>query len=395
MKLLFVADGRSPIANNWIRWWIDHGHEVNLVSTFACDPISGLVGLDIVPVAFSGAKSTPRNGAKPSGGFWGARTIGLRLKFRQWAGPLTISRSAKRLREIIVRVQPDLIHAMRIPYEGMVAADAIASIENPPPLLVSVWGNDFTLHAPSSPLMRHYTEWTVNVADAIHADCRRDIRLARQWGFPTDRPTLVAPGNGGIRSDVFYPPAEPVSAPVVINPRGFRGYVRNDIFFQSISKVLARRPDARFLCASMAGEPQALKWIEQFGIQGKVELLQPLPHHAMADAFRSAAVLVSPSTHDGTPNTLLEGIACGCFPVAGNLESIREWITPGINGLLVDPSDPDSLAEAILSALDQPELRARAAEHNRRIITDRADYAQNMTQAEAFYNRLVHPEQKK
>ena len=93
-----------------------------------------------------------------------------------------------------------------------------------------------------------------------------------------------------------------------------------------------------------------------------MELLPPLPHSCHGGGiFRSAAVLVSPSTHDGTPNTLLEGMACGCFPVAGDLESIREWITPGVNGLLVDPSDADALAEAILSALDQPELRAKAA----------------------------------
>ena len=389
MKLLFVADGRSPIALNWMRWWIEKGHEVHLASTFACDSIPGLAGLDLTQVAFSGAKSSSTSGNKTASGLWGARTLGLRLKIRQWAGPLTISRSAKRLREVISRVQPDLVHALRIPYEGMLAADAIAGLENPPPLLVSVWGNDFTLHAPSSPMMRHYTEWTVSVADAIHADCRRDIRLARQWGFPTDRPTFVAPGNGGIRSDVFYPSAEPVSAPVVINPRGFRGYVRNDTFFQSIPKVLVRRPDARFLCASMAGEPQALKWIEQLGIQASVELLPALHHHEMADIFRSAAVLVSPSTHDGTPNTLLEGMACGCFPVAGDLESIREWITPGVNGLLVDPSDPDSIAEAILSALDQPELRAKASEQNRRIIAERVEYRQTMSRAETFYTRLI------
>lgn len=388
MKLLFVADGRSPIALNWMRWWIEKGHEVHLASTFACDPILGLVGLDLTPVAFSGAKSSSASGNKSASGLWGARTLGLRQKIRQWAGPLTISRSAKRLREVIERVQPDLVHAMRIPYECMLAADAIAGLENPPALLVSVWGNDFTLHAPSSPMMRHYTEWTVSVADAIHADCRRDIRLARQWGFPTDRPTFVSPGNGGIRGDIFHPPLKPVSAPVVINPRGFRGYVRNDTFFQSIPKVLARRPDARFLCASMAGEPQALKWIDQLGIRASVELLPSLPHHEMAEIFRSAAVLVSPSTHDGTPNSLLEGMACGCFPVAGDLESIREWITPGVNGLLVDPSDPDSLADAILSALNQPDLRMKAAVENRRIISEQADYGQTMSRAEAFYTRL-------
>ena len=121
-----------------------------------------------------------------------------------------------------------------------------------------------------------------------------------------------------------------------------------------------------------------------------VELLPALPHHDMADKFRSAAVLVSPSTHDGTPNTLLEGMACGCFPVAGDLESIREWITPGVNGLLVDPSDPNSLADAILSALEQPDLRMKAAEENRRIIAERAEYSQTMSRAETFYTRLAH-----
>jgi glycosyltransferase involved in cell wall biosynthesis len=191
---------------------------------------------------------------------------------------------------------------------------------------------------------------------------------------------------------VFYPPAQPVTDPVVINPRGFRGYVRNDTFFQSIPKVLARRPDARFLCASMAGEPQAQAWIDQLGIQEAVKLLPALPHPAMADVFRSAAVLVSPSTHDGTPNTLLEGMACGCFPVAGDLESIREWITPGVNGSLVDPADAGALAEAILMALDQPDLRARAQQHNRQMIAERAEYTQSMERAAQFYRRLIRHE---
>ena len=112
------------------------------------------------------------------------------------------------------------------------------------PLTISVWGNDFTLHAPANGLMRHYTAWAMQVADALHADCQRDIRLGKQWGFDPSRPTLVTPGNGGVRTDAFHPPAEPVEEPVIINARGFRNYVRNDVFFQAIPRVLAKRPDA-------------------------------------------------------------------------------------------------------------------------------------------------------
>lgn len=387
MKILFVADGRSPTALNWIRYFVERGDEVHLASTFHCQPGLKLSSLEAVSVAFSGAKSARGTTAsRPRGGMWSSSTLKLRTALRQFLGPLTISRAAKRLRPIIERIQPDLIHAMRIPYEGMLAADAFTGTA---PLLVSTWGNDFTLHAPSTAGMRYYTEWTLKVADALHSDCLRDVRLAKKWGFAAQKPTLVAPGNGGIRSDVFYPAAQPADeAPVVLNPRGFRAYVRNDAFFQAIPLVLAARPDARFQCASMAGEPQALDWIAKLGISHAVELLASRPQAEMADVFRAAQVVVSPSTHDGTPNSLLEGMACGCFPVAGDLDSIREWITPNVNGLLVDAGDPSALAVAILRGLNEPALRKQAAAENASIIATRAEYTSNMARAAAFYEKL-------
>jgi glycosyltransferase involved in cell wall biosynthesis len=274
---------------------------------------------------------------------------------------------------------------MRIPYEGMMAADAY----NGTPLIVSTWGNDFTLHAPSTRLMSHYTRWTMRVADAIHTDCQRDLRLAKQWGFGPGRLALVAPGNGGIRTDIFYPPAQPVEAPVIMNPRGFRPYVRNDIFFKAIPVVLEQRPEAKFICALMASEPQAEQWIQELKIDHAVELLPPVSHSQMAEAFRRSQIVASPSLHDGTPNSLLEGIACGCFPIAGELESIREWITPNQNGLLFDSTEPRSIAEAILTAVENKSLRRNAAGLNQKMIDTRAEYRQNMERAETFYAEVV------
>jgi len=382
MRLLFVADGRSPIAINWIRYFVERGDEVYLASTFACQPELDLAGLDFTPVAFSGTKKTSTSSGTLRAS---SRTLGLRTAIRHYLGPLTINHSAKKLRTVIERVQPDLIHAMRIPYEGMLAADAYNGI----PMLVSIWGNDFTLHAPSTWSMRHYTRWTMQVADALHADCQRDIRLAQEWGFAPKRPTLVTPGSGGIRTDIFYPPENLVDDPVVINPRSFRAYVRNDIFFKAIPLVLREFPKARFLCASMAGEGQAIQWIEELGITHAVELLAPMPHAEMAKVYRRAAVLVSPSVHDGTPNTLLEGMASGCLPVAGDLESIHEWITDGENGLLTDATDPGGLAESIVRALKSKNLREQAAGLNAKRIADGAEYNACMSQASTFYQRVI------
>lgn len=397
MRLLYVADGRSPIALNWISYFVGRGHQVHLASTFSCAPELDFASLHFIPVAFSslkqGAPSTTGKAQPKPRRAGRALTVGLRTRARQWLGPLTLARAAQRLRAVIDEVQPDLVHAMRIPYEGMLAALAAPRA----PLLVSVWGNDFTLHAPATPLMRRYTRRALEGAQALHTDCQRDLRLARQWGFPAHKPGLVLPGAGGVQLDLFYPPTpeqEAAGEPLgrentVINPRGFRAYVRNDTFFKAIPRVLAARPEARFLCPTMADEPQARRWVAELGIAENVRLLPHLTRPQMAELFRGARLAVSPSTHDGTPNTLLEAMACGCLPVAGDIESLREWITPGHNGLLFDPADPQALAEAILAGLEQDDLCRRARDYNRELIVERAAYDAVMPAAEAFYLELL------
>lgn len=379
MRILFVADGRSPISQNWIRYFVDRGDEVYLASTFPCELDFPVKRLEFTPVAFSSVK---KQGARP--GSASSRTLGLRTLARQWLGPLTIPRSAKKLQAFIDEVQPDIVHALRVPYEGMLASRANIRV----PFIASIWGNDFTLHARSTPLMSSYTRQVMRKVNALHADCQRDNRLAYEWGLGEEKPTLVTPGNGGIRSDIFYPPKEPVRNPVVINPRGFRAYVRTESFFRAIPLVLEKQTDAKFIFSSMQGEPQALQWIRELQIENSVELLGHVPHEKMGEVFRKAQIVVSPSIHDGTPNSLIEAMACGCFPIAGDLESIREWITPGQNGLLVNPNDPQAMADAILLGLEREDLRRDAAGLNAEIISTRAEYETNMKRVVEFYKAV-------
>ena len=399
MKLAFIADGRSPTAQGWISLFIEQGHEVHLLSTFRCAPLAGVASQYFISVGFSSMGKRGESGTFRAPG--GAQGIGLRSVVRHWLGPLTIPYAAMQVRSILETLDVDLVHSLRIPFEGMLGAFARPKV----PLVVSVWGNDFTLHARSSPGMAIHTRQTLTRADALHTDCKRDIRLAADWGFRDDRPVIILPGGGGINRDLFKlapPVMEAIrpevqaqlanlsaDTPVVVNPRGFRAYVRNDTFFRSIPSIVERIPAAIFLCPAMAGEEEAERWLDQLKIKRSVRLLPKLSQEEMAMVYRMSTVIVSPSEHDGTPNTFLEAISSGCFPVVGDIESLREWVADGENGFLVDPDAPKSLARATSRALKETNLRQAAGMINQNLIAERADRGNVAISAARFYEEVA------
>jgi len=85
----------------------------------------------------------------------------------------------------------------------------------------------------------------------------------------------------------------------------------------------------------------------------------------------------------------LEAMSCGCFPIAGDIESLREWIENGINGLLVDPRSPTQLAEALCQALEDQTLRQKATEHNLALVRQRASQEATHPQISNFYEKLL------
>ncbi len=82
-------------------------------------------------------------------------------------------------------------------------------------------------------------------------------------------------------------------------------------------------------------------------------------------------------------------MACGCFPVAGDIESIREWLMDGENSLLVDPGNSATLATAILRGIEDTEFRHRAVAANLEMIRQRANFETVMVQARKFYAEVL------
>ena len=75
--------------------------------------------------------------------------------------------------------------------------------------------------------------------------------------------------------------------------------------------------------------------------------------------MRSFTVFALPSLSEATPVTILEAMATALPVVASRVGGVPQLVLDQHTGLLVPPSDPEALADALSAYIRDPQLRAR------------------------------------
>ncbi|MGH7847896.1 MAG: glycosyltransferase family 4 protein, partial [Candidatus Binatia bacterium] len=120
------------------------------------------------------------------------------------------------------------------------------------------------------------------------------------------------------------------------------------------------------------------------GVSASVILRGALPNKEVMATYDRAAILVQASIiaensdRDGIPNVVLEAMASGVPVVATRVSGIPEVVEDGITGLLVDPQDERTLAQAICRLLDNPTLRMELAQQGRRLVEQKFNIRTNV-----------------
>jgi glycosyltransferase involved in cell wall biosynthesis len=73
-----------------------------------------------------------------------------------------------------------------------------------------------------------------------------------------------------------------------------------------------------------------------------------LPSARVAQWYRDSDVFAFPSVNEGLARVLLEAMATGLPVIATTSSGAEDCVTPGVDGTIVPPRDPDALAQAIL-----------------------------------------------
>lgn len=198
--------------------------------------------------------------------------------------------------------------------------------------------------------------------------------LRRAHILTNGREVVQVPGSG-IDTTHFAQAAIPAGPPVflliarLMRDKGIGEYV------EAARRLRREYPAARFqLLGPLDANPSGIsaEEVDRWAASGDIEYLGET--RDVRPFLADCHVFVLPSYYrEGLPRTILEAMATGRPVITTDMPGCREPIEPGRNGFLVEPSNPESLADAMRRFLDDPDSVARMGREARAMAESRYD----------------------
>jgi glycosyltransferase involved in cell wall biosynthesis len=412
MKICFIADANSIHARRWIEYFCESENEVHILSTRYCPTPLARATIHNLSKFKYGERATDGIGineglspAKQSRSRIG-RLVLVRAKESERAPLAYFLYQSFRLKgkaeAIIKKLQPDLIHCIRLPLEGY-----IGGLIGYRPLALTTWGNDMVYFAQKSRLCRWLTKKAMSQVDLYFADSLRDKYIAELYGFSPSSLTIITPVTGGLKlKELPLYRKEPQAmqtarqklgispeANLIISVRGFKFFYSNiKPLVKAIPNIVKSFPNTLFVLKGDTQLPvysHLKRLARELSVGEHIRFTDRFTAEELTDYFTASDIMVSVTTYDGCPVSMLEGMAYGLIPVMSLHSPIQGWVTEGGNGYLFNPKDPQDIAQTLIRALSNRENFEVMRQRNWDILSERADYDKNMKTAEEMYYRLI------
>ena len=292
---------------------------------------------------------------------------------------------------VTVKNQCGLIHAHWAIPIGLIGA--VTGVLVHKPLIVTIHGSDQRMAAERSMFFRKIFLFVCSRAKHVHCVSNSMKEEIEEWGIEERKmsafPMAVDESFLAVgKSRKFGEKDEPLT---VISNRNLHSLYNVSLLVKAIPHVIKKDSKWRFLIAGEGPEREDLEnQAKNLNIGPYISFLGKVPHEEMSWLLGSADIYVSTSTSDGTSVSLLEAMASGAFPIVTNIDSNRKWIIDGENGFLVPLENEIFLAEKIIEASQNIDLRKEATRKNIEIIEERAEEKNNTSKIIGIYEKAFN-----
>lgn len=296
---------------------------------------------------------------------------------RNGLNPISDIKTYRALKRIIAEERPDkvLTNFVKANVYGCIAAHNLGIND----IYVMMGGLGSVFHGDDrkSRLARLFvtTEYRASLkhANKIFFQNDEDSKLLCDLGAAKSEQVVRIYGSG-VNTEHFKLEPLPEQMSFVFIGRLVRG--KGVLDYLDAARIVKREyPDVRFdLVGPYDTNPSGLKPedIEPYIEDGTV-----VYHGEQKDVrpyLKNASCFVLPSYYgEGTPKSALEALATGRPLIVADAVGCREVVEDGVNGFLVPPRDPSSIASAMLRLIDDPNQLKEMAEASREYAVGRFD----------------------
>ncbi len=293
--------------------------------------------------------------------------------------------------ELANHLKPDILHSLEMQHESYPLLEAKRNSDGyfKMPWVYSSWGSDI-YHFINQPEHCDRIKSVLSECDYYVADCRRDVRLAEENGFKGE--TLgVFPTAGGYDVEKLRGliEVENVLDRKTIALKGYHHWAGRAL---TALKALQLCADLlkNYTVEIYLADKRVQKFAEEFSRSTgvPVKIIQHAENVEILKLFGRSRISIGMSITDGTPNTMLEAMIMGAFPIQSDTVSTAEWITSGRNGFLVSTEDVEMTAQAITRALKDDRMIEQAAVLNKDFMINRIDRSIVQPQVINMYKKV-------
>lgn len=135
------------------------------------------------------------------------------------------------------------------------------------------------------------------------------------------------------------------------------------------------------------------KYIEDNNLSDNIKYIGRVPHQEVENYIRKSkmgvvAFLPYPRYAKNIPIKQFEYMSCGVPVIGGYLPSVKRFVTAYNSGIIVDPTDPKDIANAILKLLDDPELCLKLGRNGIKAVKESYNWGNMENKLFSIYDKL-------
>jgi L-malate glycosyltransferase len=372
MKILILSNGDSVHTYKWVTALCARNIDIILFSLneFNPAPYNGLKNFKSFALGFNSKLSTVDNKFK-------------KLLFLFFVG---------RIKRIIAREKPDILHAHYATSYGLMGA-----LCNFHPYIISVWGSDIFHFPGKSFFHRKFIEYNLSKADMLLSTSHVMAEKTQKY---TDKDIEVTPF--GIDTSVFKPfktnSLFDDDAVVIGTIKNLASKYGIDYLIKAFKIISDKYPGLKLNLLIVGGGSKArmafLKNLcKEMQIDQKVKFTGLISHadvpayNNMLDIYVAVSILDSESFGVA----IIEASACEKPVIVSNVGGLPEVVKNEETGFIVSPKNEYETADAIEKLVLNNELKLKMGKNGRKFVQENYEWDFCVDKMISVYNKIISP----